>query len=479
VTALERALDTFLGLETGVSAWSLRLEDSGEASLVVRQDVLEPPRQRRRRGAMVTVVDAGGVGYGATSDLSAAGFAQALDQARAWARRSAALGLAVPPALPSARERGRYATRVERPWAAVPLTDKVDLLRDASRRLGCHPVIVDWHASLTARRAERLLASSDGAAQAQTVETIASDLSATANRGTQTQRRSHGGWDGIRQGGLEQLAATGFPGEAERVSAEAIELLDAPECPEGVLDLVLMPGQMALQIHESIGHPLELDRILGDERNFAGTSFVTREMLGHFRYGSALLNVTFDPTLPEEVASFAWDDEGTPATRAHLIQDGILVRALGGALSQARSGVPGVACARASGWNRPAIDRMANLNLEPGDRSLEDLVGSVEDGVLMDTNRSWSIDDTRDKFQFGCEYGRRIRHGLLAEVVRNPGYRGHSSAFWRSLAGVGDRSTFRVHGVASCGKGEPNQLLAVGHAAPACLFRCVEVFGGG
>ncbi len=151
---------------------------------------------------------------------------------------------------------------------------------------------------------------------------------------------------------------------------------------------------------------------------------------------------------------------------------------MGGALSQARSALPGVANARASSWNRPAIDRMANVNLEPGDNDLASLIGSIERGVLMDTNRSWSIDDSRNKFQFGCEYARLIEDGQLKSVVKNPNYRGISATFWRSLDGVGDKSTFEVLSVSNCGKGEPNQMIQVGHASPACVFRNVDVFGG-
>jgi predicted Zn-dependent protease len=201
-------------------------------------------------------------------------------------------------------------------------------------------------------------------------------------------------------------------------------------------------------------------------------------MFGRYRYGSDLLNVTFDPSHAEELASYGYDDEGTRAERVYLIRNGILERPLGGATSQVRAGMLGVANARASDWNRPPIDRMANLNLEPGDSTLDDLVASIERGVLMDTNRSWSIDDSRNKFQFGCEIGRRIEDGEIKGMVRNPNYRGISATFWRSLAKVGDRSTFKVLGTPNCGKGEPNQMIHVGHASPACVFRHVEVFGG-
>jgi predicted Zn-dependent protease len=277
---------------------------------------------------------------------------------------------------------------------------------------------------------------------------------------------------------MEVLAQVGFEGSGRRVAEEALELVLAPNCPSGAMDVLLAPDQMILQIHESIGHPLELDRILGDERNFAGTSFVKPDMFGSYRYGSDLLNVTFDPAEPGELASYGWDDEGTPASRVHLIERGTLLRPLGSATSQARSGLPGVANARADGWNRPPIDRMANLNLEPGDASFEAMVSSIERGVFMQTNSSWSIDDSRNKFQFGCERGRLIENGRLGAVVKNPNYRGVSASFWRSLAMVGDASTRSVLGTPYCGKGEPSQVIRVGHASPACVFRGVDVFGG-
>jgi predicted Zn-dependent protease len=244
------------------------------------------------------------------------------------------------------------------------------------------------------------------------------------------------------------------------------------------MDVLLAPDQMILQIHESIGHPLELDRILGDERNYAGTSFVTPDMFGSYRYGSDLLNITFDPTRPEEFASYAFDDDGQPAQREYLIRNGILLRGLGGVTSQARSRLPGVANARATSWNRPPIDRMANLNLEPGTSSFADLVAAVERGVYMQTNLSWSIDDSRNKFQFGCEWGQLIENGKLTTIVKNSNYRGVSATFWRNLKMAGNRDTVEVLGSPFCGKGEPNQIIRVGHASPACLFAEVEVFGG-
>ncbi len=305
------------------------------------------------------------------------------------------------------------------------------------------------------------------------------DLSATAADGTNQQTRTFGGMRGTcRQMGMEYFDKYEILANANRIGEQAIELLDAEDCPTGEMDVVIAPDQMMLQIHESIGHALEVDRILGDERNYAGWSFVKLEDFGKLQYGSKLMNITFDPTLESEFASYAYDDGGLKATKEYLIKDGLLVRGLGGQESQIRSGLDGVANFRSSGWNRAPIDRMANINLEPGDSTFDELIGQVENGVYMESNKSWSIDDYRNKFQFGCEYGRLIENGKLTKVVKNSNYRGISTPFWNSLKGVGNADTFGIYGTPNCGKGEPNQVIRVGHASPACLFENIQVFGG-
>ena len=468
----------FRDVAPAADSCTLRLIDERDEHLVVRRGVVQPPRVSYDRGAMVTVWDGGGVGYAATSDLSAAGLRAAGARAHDWARATAALHVlrdVPPPTLPRA---GAYQSRVATPWASQSLADKVDLLRREDERLGGDSRIVDREASLWHTALDTLLVDADGGRVEQRFSYVVPTLSATANAGSATHTRTFGGHAFCRQGGLEVLQDTGFLDAAPRIAAQALELLSATECPTGVCDMVIAPDQMILQLHESIGHPLELDRILGDERNYAGRSFVTLDMFGRYQYGSPLLNVTFDPSRAEELGSYGFDDEGLPASRADVIREGILLRPLGSRTSQMRAGIEGVANARAASWNRPPIDRMGNLNLEAGDQSFAQLVGAVERGVYVESNCSWSIDDSRNKFQFGCEWGRRIVDGELRDVVKNPNYRGVSATFWRSLAGVGAIDTVQVLGTPYCGKGEPNQIIRVGHAAPACLFRGVEVFGG-
>lgn len=472
----ETIRQTFGKLHCDAAFWSLRYVDERSCFVCVRQDVAEAPSLGRDRGAMLTVFDAGGYGYAATADLSATGLQTALDRARNWARTTARHSV-LPRELNLPHPQGMRAS----PGVGEPLPSGRELLELAQAESAAAKFddrIVDWQANIEVREADHLLLTNHGGEVHQQYRFMVPDVSATAHADGDTQSRSLSGRGFCRQGGKKVLADARFVGAGRRLAEEALALVGAPNCPTGRRDVLLMPDQMMLQIHESIGHPLELDRILGDERNYAGTSFVTMDMFGSYRYGSDLLNVSFDPTRPEEYASYAFDDEGATAHKTLLIERGILQRPLGGALSQQRAGLAGVANARACSWNRPPIDRMANLNVEPGSSTLADMIAATEHGILMQTNLSWSIDDSRNKFQFGCEWGQLIENGKLTTVVKNPNYRGVSATFWRNLKMVGDSASVDLLGTPTCGKGEPNQGIRVGHASPACVFAGVDVFGG-
>jgi predicted Zn-dependent protease len=464
---------SFRKLRSTAPFWSLRYHEEKRELLAMRQDTLEPPRLSLDRGVMLTAVMEGGYGYCATSDLSVGGLQKALDRATEWAQ--ATKGKSVVRFEPDrmAAPKGEYESPAGK--AKLATSEMHDLLAAECKAAKIDPRVVERHAAFEMVEDERVYFTNSGGELRQRFRFTVPHMRVTANEGVVTQSRS---LEHAQQGGFEQIERARFVGCGRRLAEDALELLGAPNCPAGKLDLVLMPDQMMLQIHESIGHPLELDRILGDERNYAGTSFVTPAMFGSYRYGSELLNVSYDPTRPEELASFAFDDDGTPAQKVWLIKDGVLIAPLGGRLSQSRAGLPGTANARASGWNRPPIDRMANLNVEPGASTLEEMIASIERGVLMRTNVSWSIDDSRNKFQFGCEWGELIEGGKRKGVVKNPNYRGVSATFWQSLRAVGGPDSFEVHGTQYCGKGEPNQAIHCGHAAPACVFAGVDVFGG-
>lgn len=467
----------FAALHSDADYWSLRYVREDHQHLAMRKQVAEPPRFSRDQGAMLSVRIAGVEAYAATSDLSRQGLQAALQRAEALARGIAPRALLDLRELAPSGERGEYRSPgLDQPLPS--LAECYQLLAAESAAVPADPRLVNWRVGLDLTRVEQLYLNNSGAQLRQAQRFVYPHLSVTAYDGQDSQTRNLGGAHLGQQGGAEALERLGLIGAALQVAEQALQLLLAPNTPSGRRDLLLMPDQMILQLHESIGHPLELDRILGDERNFAGTSFVEAGDFGHLQYGSSLLNVTFDPHIPEELASYAHDDDGSPASREYLIRDGLLLRPLGGALSQWRSGLEGVASSRASNWNRAPIDRMANLNIEPGEQNLQQLIGGIEHGILMASNRSWSIDDARNKFQFGCEWAQLIEHGQLRGVVKNPNYRGISSQFWRSLAAVGDASTREVLGTPHCGKGEPNQVIRVGHATPACVFSQVDVFGG-
>jgi predicted Zn-dependent protease len=479
MSSIASIAERFAAVAPACDHWSVRVVRQRSEHLSITRGVPDPVHVGDDLGVMVTVVANGALGYGATSDITPAGLKRAGQDAAAWAARVAGRMVAVPTFAKRAPVRFENEAAAATPWGAVSRADKMTRLRDLAKSLTGDERIATWQAGLSYTDEENVIVTSNGDFIRQRYGLIVPDLEASASNDVETQTRTFGRGGTIRQGGLETLDEWGFWNAGPRIAGEALELLSAADCPTGTMDLLLAPDQMYIQIHESIGHPLELDRILGDERNYAGTSFVTLEMFGQYTYGSKLLNVTFDPGVAGEAASYAFDDDGTPATREHLIRNGLLVRPLGGAFSQARANVPGVSNARACSWNRPTIDRMANLNVEAGSSSFDQLVAGVEHGVFMETNTSWSIDDSRNKFQFGCERGRIIKDGKLGAVVKNPNYRGISATFWRNLKGLGDPSTRRVLGTPTCGKGEPNQAIHVGHATPPGLFADVQVFGGG
>ena len=457
---------------------SLRAASESNEIIRVRQNVLQPIQTFEDIGAMITIMDRGGYGYASTSDLTVDGLRRAVDQATAWASLSADKFVFDYSKVVMPHPKGEYESPVKTPWDSVPLSEKVNIAKRENERLKIDDRIADFSTFLWNIVTDTLYLTNEGGNVRQVFHRLYPSLDVTAAEGVESFTRSLGASSYARQGGMEILDETGFLTDGPTLAQEAIDLLSAPNCPTGTMDLILAPDQMHLQIHESIGHPLELDRILGDERNYAGTSFVQPEDFGSFRYGSDALNITYDPTVSGEFASFDFDDDGLKAEKLFLIEKGILKRGLGGQISQLRSGLPGVATTRANGWQRPPIDRMSNLNLEPGSATFEEMVASVDKGVYMRSNTSWSIDDSRNKFQFGCEWGQLIEGGKLTTVVKNPNYRGISRNFWNNLKTVGNAASFVVLGTPNCGKGEPNQIMRVGHASPPALFTGVEVFGG-
>ena len=430
-------------------------------------------------GVMIEVLVDGQFGYASTNHLDLANIQITAQRAYQQAKTAAKWAVHRFSIAQRPKATGQYFSPFLRPSNAIAPQELNQLLMEICDTLKVSDQIVKTSAYAVITEIETKFVSTNGSDIYQKFLAIATDYAATAQDGAIIQRRGDNGQLArCNQIGMEVFDRESILQRARVIGEQAVELLSADECPTETTSLVLAPDQMLLQIHESIGHPLEIDRILGDERNYAGGSFVKLEDFGKMQYGSSLMNVTFDPTNSGEFASYAFDDTGVPATKEYLIKEGKLLRGLGSSESQVRSGIQGVANARATSWNRPAIDRMANINLEAGEHSFESIITNIEHGVYMESNRSWSIDDYRNKFQFGCEYAKLIENGKLTKTIRNPNYRGITNQFWSSLAKVGDQPTVEAYGSPFCGKGEPNQVIRVGHASPVCLFENIEVFGG-
>lgn len=431
-------------------------------------------------GGMVEVLVNGQLGYGATALLTPQGIQAAAIAAYRQAVAASEWQIHRFPPTIRPRVTGHYPASGQTALDLLSPQDITDRLREICQTLKVSEQIVQTLAVAVATERESWFVSTNGSDLYQQFLTIATHYSAIAKDGSIVQKRSDNGYFAqAYQIGWEILQQADLLPRVQRVGEQAVELLNAKECPDRTTTLVLAPDQMLLQIHESIGHPLELDRILGDERNYAGESFVKPQDFGTLRYGSDLMNVTFDPTVPGEFASYPFDDTGNQATKTDMIRNGILQRGLGSLESQHRLGIPGVANARVCSWNRPPIDRIANLNLEPGTTGFAEMIGTIEDGVYFHTNRSWSIDDRRYKFQFGCEYAQQIENGQITKTLCNPNYRATTPQFWQSLIQVGDGTTQQTFASPVCGKGEPNQAIGVGHRSPICAFADIEIFGGG
>lgn len=473
---LQKLLD---GVDINADWIGLREVDERTTVRFIRDGNPQTNARVKTHGIMVEVLADGQFGYVGTNDISLVGIQKAA--LKAYEQAKLAAKYAVYSFTKDARPKtvGTYVSPHKEIFGDSAPGELNDLLLKGSKALKVSDKVISTNAFAQIVESKHRFVSTNGSDISQDFLLVTFDLVATAQDGTNINTRSAGGLRGLsRQIGAELFEEEWILKKATEIGKQAVELTTAMECPSGDMDLVLAPDQMMLQIHESVGHALEIDRILGDERNYAGWSFVKLEDFGKLQYGSKLMNATYDPTYPGQFASFNFDDGGLKADKEYLIKDGLLVRGLGGKESQIRSKTPGVANFRASSWNRAPIDRMGNINLEPGDSTFDEIISSVDKGVYMEANRSWSIDDYRNKFQFGCEYGKLIENGKLTKAVRNPNYRAISNPFWNSLAMVGNQGTFEMYGTPYCGKGEPNQVIRVGHASPVCLFKNVAIFGG-
>ena len=371
----------------------------------------------------------------------------------------------------------RYKTPISiDPFDVAPET-KIDLLLKADEILRRNKNVKISETFLGSYKTEKTFASTEGSYIDQEIVECGAGIAATAIEGDEVQVRSYpNSFRGnFATRGYEWIERLALIDRAERVAEEASQLLSAKPCPSKTTTLILDSSQLALQIHESIGHPIELDRILGTEASYAGTSFLKPEMIDHFKYGSERVNVVADATYPGGLGTFGYDDEGVRAQRVPILSHGILVNLLTSRETAHPLGRESNGTMRADGWNRIPLIRMTNINLEPGEWTLEQMIADTEEGLFLTTNRSWSIDDKRINFQFGTEIGWEIKNGKLGEMVKNPTYTGITPKFWNSCDAIANRDHWQMWGTPNCGKGEPGQVAHVGHGTAPARFRNVQV----
>jgi TldD protein len=379
-----------------------------------------------------------------------------------------------PPATPVV---DRFTTPISvDPFKVVPET-KLNLLLKADEIIRRNNKVKISEGFLGSYKTEKTFASTEGSYIEQEMIECGAGISATAIEGSEVQVRSYpNSFRGnFATRGYEWVERLALADQAERVAEEAAQLLSAKPCPSKTTTLILDSSQLALQIHESIGHPIELDRILGTEASYAGTSFLKPEMVGDFRYGSEWVNIVADATTPGGLGTFGYDDEGTKAQRVPIISNGILMNLLTSRETAHHLKKESNGAMRADGWNRIPLIRMTNINLEPGEWTLDQMIADTQEGLFLTTNRSWSIDDKRINFQFGTEIGWEIKNGKLGEMVKNPTYTGITPKFWNSCDAIANRDHWQMWGTPNCGKGEPGQVAHVGHGTAPARFRDVQV----
>lgn len=461
----------------GASYADIRYVSARSEEVKVKNRIVNAIRRSEESGAGLRALADGAWGFAASADLSGRSLLGLAEKAVALARASSLISrepveLAERPAY-----QGSYRTPVKTDPEDVPLREKIDVLNSACGEMCIAPEIATTEASLAWQKQEKLFVDTEGGEILQHLTECGAGISATAVGWGDVQRRSYptsfgGNFAGA---GFEFIRGMPLKENAAAVAREALTLLSAPACPSAVTDLILDSSQLALQVHESCGHPAELDRVLGMEAGYAGTSFLTPEKLGAYVYGSPVVNITADATLPGGLGTFGYDDEGVPAAHFMLIKDGIFCGYLASRETAPKIGTASNGCMRASGWQFIPLVRMTNINLEPGDWTLDEIIRDTREGLFLATNTSWSIDDKRLNFQFATEAAYEINNGSIGRLYKNPTYAGKTPEFWRSCDAIAGKAEWVMWGIPACGKGEPCQIAHVGHGASPARFRQVRV----
>jgi TldD protein len=459
--------------------------DETSERFVFRDGRAEEVTQGVRTGASVRVLGSRTWGFACTAEVTPAALVRAAREALAVARASSRVArttVVFPPQDPAV---GAYETKVLIDPFTVTLAEKLAALEAPVRALlAFGKPVQSAEASMEWTRLHKRMLSTEGSDTSQSFTYGACGMQVTAvDDAGHAQSRSYPVWVGGNsfQAGYERVKALDLPAHAVRIAEEARDLLRAPPCPSGVKDVILESSQVALQVHESCGHPTELDRALGSEISLAGGSFLQPHMLGGFRYGSSIVDLVADSTTEAGLGTFGWDDEGTAAGKHALVREGLFVDYLSSRETAAALGRASTGTMRAEGYNRTPLIRMVNVSLEPGTGTLDDLIADTKDGIYFECDKSWSIDDLRLDFQFSCELAWEIKNGKKTRLLRDPLYTGVTPRFWGACDAIAGPSEWKLWGVNSCGKGDPIQIMHVGHGASPARFRDVTVgsTGGG
>ena len=455
----------------------IRFSETRQQHVKVRNGEVDHLASTVDRAVGVRVLVGDGWGFAATSDLSESSL-------RATALR--ALEVAAASNIATTQrvvlsEIEPFTASWESPFAIDPwsisLDRKIDHLLAATEPLRSDVRIHQVSGEISCYRQQKVFVSTVGSAIDQTTTQMGGGIDAVAIADGDFQRRTYPNPFGgdYQAAGWEFIENLDLPGKGQQIRDEVLALLAAPKAPAGRFDLIIGSAQLALQVHESCGHPTELDRAMGLEISLAGGSFLQPPMLGQFRYGSDLVNIVADATVPGAIGSFGFDDDGVPAQRFHLVENGMFVGYLTGRDTAPVIGRRSNGTVRAESAARIPIIRMTNINLEPGTTPLEEIIASTKRGIYVETNKSWSIDDVRLNFQFGCEVAYEVENGRIGRLLKNPVYTGTTPDFWRSCDAIADARSWKVWGLPNCGKGDPMQTMRVAHGAPAARFRNVEM----
>jgi len=442
-----------------------------------------------KNGKVEEILDSESYGFGIRTIVNGAwGFASSFNVNKREVQKIAALSCNIAKASASLKNKsvilspvkplkGNYETPMTIDPFTVPLEDKLSILLETEEIMRKKNGVKISEASMNFVLKNQIFANTEGAWIKQKIMMSGAGIEATAIGEGDMQVRSypnsHGGQ--FITGGYEFINTLRLKDNAEKVADEAVALITAKECPSKKTTIILDGSQLGLQVHESIGHPVELDRVLGTEASFAGTSFLTPDKLGHLKIGSDIVNITADATIPTGLGTFGYDDEGVPAQRTDIVKNGLFVGYLNSRETAAETGQLPNGAMRADGWNRTPLIRMTNVNLLPGKPSFEELISDTKDGVYLETNKSWSIDDKRLNFQFGTEAGWEIKNGKIKRMLKNPNYTGITPKFWNSCDAIANEDSWIVWGTPNCGKGEPMQVIQTGHGTSPARFRNIQI----